>query len=93
MSERWAGFSPEDVDQLAVNYAPTVEKVRELADEKYSDDPHDAHQLYQRAPQNVRNALFRDLKERGCPPEEIEGCLRTILQAAGTQAGEGSDSC
>ena len=67
-------------------YTLTIERVRELADERYPDDQNEAHQLYERATHNVRNALLADLRERGCPPEEMEDWLTTILQAAASQS-------
>jgi hypothetical protein len=92
MSDPWPGLPREEVEELAANYTLTLQRVRELADERYPDDQNEAQQLYERATHNVRNALLADLKERGCPPEEMEGWLTTILQAAAKRAEEDSDS-
>ena len=84
----WPGLTREDVEQLAADYSLTVEKVREIARERYPDDEHEAAQLAQRATVNVRNAILAELKERGCPPEEVEDWLTAILQAAEADVGE-----
>ena len=67
----WSGPTREEVEQLAADYSLTVDRVRALAHERYPDHEHEAEQLIQRATQNVRNALLLDLKERGCPPEQV----------------------
>jgi hypothetical protein len=69
----WPGLTREDVEQLATDHSLTIEKVREIAHEKYPDDEHEAARLSQRAPENVRAALIVDLKERGCRPEQVDG--------------------
>ena len=79
MSE-WAGLSPKDVEQLATNYALTIERVRALAHERFPDDQHEAEQLIQRATQNVRNAFLEHLKECGCLADEAEAWLSAIVQ-------------
>jgi len=81
------------VEELAANYTLTIGRVRELADERYPDDENEAQQLNERATHNVRNTLLAHLKERGCPPEEMEDWLTTILQAAAKRANEDSDAC
>jgi hypothetical protein len=91
MSDPWPGLPREEVEELAANYTLTLQRVRELADERYPDDQNEAQQLYKRATHNVRNALLADLKERGCPPEEMEDWLTTILQAAAKRANEDND--
>jgi hypothetical protein len=91
MSDPWPGLPREEVEELAANYTLTIERVRELADERYPDDQNEAHQLYERATHNVRNALLADLRERGCPPKEMEDWLTTILQAAAKRANEDND--
>jgi|SoiMethySBSTD1v2_1073268.scaffolds.fasta_scaffold3335606_1 hypothetical protein len=93
MSDPWPGLPREEVEELAANYTLTIERVRELADERYPDDQNEAHQLYERATNNVRNALLADLRERGCPPEEMEDWLTTVLQAAAKRANQDNDSC
>jgi len=93
MSDPWPGLPREEVEELAANYTLTMERVRQLADERYPDDQNEAHQLYERATHNVRNALLADLKERGCPPDEMEDWLTMILQAAAKRANEDNDSC
>jgi hypothetical protein len=78
----WPGLAREDIEQLATNYCLTIEKVREIAHETYPHDEHEATQLSQRATENVRAALLIDLKERGCPPEEVHGWIALITEAA-----------
>ena len=82
----WPGLAREDVEELAANYSLTMERVRAIAHERHPDEEQEAEQLIQRATQNVRNALLLELKERGCPPEEVESWLRAILQAVETRA-------
>jgi len=82
----WPGLAREDVEELAANYSLTMERVRAIANERYPDDEHEAEQLIQRATQNVRYALLLELKERGCPGEEVESWLRAILQATAARA-------
>src|SRR3954464_8172114 len=78
----WAELAREEVEELATAYWLTIEKVRILADEKYPDDRHESEQLFRRASQNVRAALFKDLADRGCPPNELDSWVATILQEA-----------
>jgi hypothetical protein len=78
----WPGLTHEDVEELASTYLLTIEKVRVVAHETYPDDEHEAETLSQRAVHNVRASLVALLKESGCPPEEVEGWMTTILQAA-----------
>ena len=85
----WAELAREEVEELAAAYWLTIEKVRTLADEKYPDDRHEAEQLFRRASQNVRTALATDLSQRGCPPEEVDSWVATILQQAERLRSEG----
>jgi hypothetical protein len=78
----WPGLTREEVEEFAAAYLLTVEKVRAIAQEKYPDDEHEAESLSQRATRNLRASLIADLKESGCPPEEVEGWVTAILQAA-----------
>jgi hypothetical protein len=87
----WPGLAREDVEELAANYWLTVEKVREIAREMYPDDEYEAAQLSQRATDNVRTALVVDLKERGCPPEEVEGWLTAITKGPVRPTGQTDD--
>jgi len=82
------GLTRDDVEQLARNYSQRIEKVRAIAHERYPDDDHEAARLSQRAVQNVRTALIAELKESGCPPEEVQGWLTAILQAAERPSGQ-----
>ena len=81
MSE-WAGLTREEVEELAAAYFATLKKVHSLAHEKYPNDIHDAEQLFQRAAQNVRNNLMANLRERGCPAEEVDEWMTMIMKAA-----------
>jgi hypothetical protein len=78
----WPGLTREDVEQLATHYSQTVEKVHEIAHERYPDDQHEAAQLFRRAIENVRAALILNLQERGCPPEQLDEWLAAIMNAA-----------
>ena len=83
----WAGLTREEVEALAADYFTTLKKVHSLAHEKYPDDIHDAEQLFQRAAQNVRNNLMADLRERGCPAEEVDGWMTMIMKATEHDTG------
>src|SRR5690349_1168615 len=78
----WSGLAREEVEELATAYRLTIDRVRTLADEKYPADKNEAEQLFRRASQNVRTALIEDLSQRGCPQEEVESWLVSILQEA-----------
>jgi hypothetical protein len=81
MSE-WAELAREDVEEMAAAYALTLDRVRTLADEHFPDNTYEAEQLFQRARQNVQATVLKDLMERGCPPEEVDSWLMSILQEA-----------